>query len=378
MREPEADTPLGWLASLLDLKRKVIEELTSIVGSEGVSRAKGDHHSFRKPRPCGITIHTGRGCTNQCLYCYARDMGFPSIDAPYHLKPEELSLAIALNPFVIPYRTFAAFGSVAEPFLPNTVAYSAKCIMLIHKYLKLPCQVATKMVLSDEIIDALIKGDSNLSLLVTVVTLSKHKVLEPKAPHPIERLYSARRALERGLKVTIFLRPLIPGIIEREYERLLRLVKDMGINTLVVGSLRVTKGIIERLKSAGIEVSEILSRLPREPRGAREQVTVRCSDIKKLVVAKARELGLTVFESACQANVWSHNQYCAACDLGPCGSYSSEPRFTENDVNEFLEAMGARAKCELLTRTCVVIKGKISSNQVEIVKQATRRIIVIE
>ena len=377
MREPEADTPLGYLANLLELKKRAIETLKSIVGDAGVSRARADHHSYRKPRPCGITIHTGLGCTNGCLYCYAIDMGFPRVDKPYTLSPEELALAIAMNPYVVPERTLAAFGSVVEPFLPNTALYTASCISMVSKYLRLPCQVSTKMVLSDEVIRRLHHADPKLSLLVTVVTISKARTLEPNAPPPELRLESAKRAMDRGISATLFLRPLIPGLIEYEHSALLKLAKDYGLNTVVLGSLRVTDGILKRLSRAGLDVAKIVSRLPRAPRGPRDQVTVRCGDIKKLVKNEALKYGFTVFDTACQANIWSHDQYCAACDYGPCGDYSKEPKITESDVDELLEILGARAKCEVIDRLKVVIKGKLSSRDLEVLKQATRRVVKV-
>ncbi len=368
---------MGWLASLIERKNKAIEELRALVGEEGFVRAKSDHHSRRKPRPCGMTIHTGLGCTNACLYCYAIDMGFPRIDAPYKLKPAELALAIALNPYVVPERTFAAFGSVVEPFLPNTAAYTIECMKLIRRYLSLPCQVSTKMVLSHEIASRLASCDEELSVLVTIVTMKRHSVLEPRAPPPTERLEGARIAIEHGLRVTLFLRPLIPGIIEEEYRELLERAWSAGIRSVVLGSLRITKGVLERLSRAGIDVSKIVSRAPRLPRSTREQITINCGDIKRMVEKYAASLGFTVFESACQANVWSHEQYCAACSYGPCGDYSKEPRIRESDVNELLELLGSRAKCEIVDRVKVVISGTIGEKELEILKQATRRRVVV-
>jgi len=369
---------LGYLSKLFEMKRRVVEELSTIVGPNGAERARNDHHSKRHPRPCGITIHTGRGCTNACLYCYAIDMGFPRVDEPYNLKPEELVLALAMNPFVVPKRTFAAFGSVVEPFLPNTASYTVKCIELVAKYLRLPCQVSTKMFLSSEVLRKLCEAEQKLNLLVTIVTWTYAKVLEPRASSPHQRIETLRMATSMGMRTTLFMRPIIPGVTDREAYAILKACSDAGVETVVLGSLRVTPGILERLARAGIDVSEIERRLPRKPRSVRDQVTIREGDLKRRIASIARDLGLKVFESACQANVWSHGEYCAACDFGPCGDYSSEPRIGENDVEELLELMGVKARCELIDRTRVLIRGSIPRDSLEILRQATRRVIIVE
>ncbi len=369
---------MGYLAQLLEAKKRVIEELSSIVGKEGVERARRDHHSRRAPRPCGITIHTGRGCTNACLYCYAMDMGFPRIDEPYPLKVEELVLALAMNPFVIPKRTFAAFGSVVEPLLPNTAGYTLQCIEAVAKRLRLPCQISTKMLLSEELLKRMSRAEPRISLLVTIVTWSYAKVLEPRAPEPEKRIETLRRASAVGIKASLFMRPIIPGITDREAPIILRACLSVGVTSVVLGSLRVTLGVLRRLENARIDVSEIVRRLPRRPRDPRDQVTIRARDLKHRVAAIAKSLGFTIFETACQANVWSHGEYCAACDFGPCGDYSSEPRLTESDVDELLEMIGSRSRCESIDRLRVVIRGSLSRDKAEIVRQATRRIVIVE
>jgi len=67
---------LGWLARLWDRKVVVARRLEALIGAEAAGRARRDHHARRPPRPCGMTIHTGIGCSMGCIYCYVPDMGF--------------------------------------------------------------------------------------------------------------------------------------------------------------------------------------------------------------------------------------------------------------------------------------------------------------
>ena len=116
-----------------------------------IERARLDFHAKRRPRPCGLTIHSCIGCPNQCAYCYIQDIGFDFIEAkPYGLNGDELSLALLYNPWFMPRRvgTFLAFGSIADPFNPKCVDKSIEYFMKVHALLGNPCQFSTKMDLS--------------------------------------------------------------------------------------------------------------------------------------------------------------------------------------------------------------------------------------
>ncbi|MCE4629966.1 MAG: radical SAM protein, partial [Desulfurococcales archaeon] len=97
-----------------------------------------------------MTIHTGVGCSYGCVYCYIWDMGFPGYPAMYPLTPLQLAYALAINPYVLPRSTMAAYGSVTEPFLPETRDRALEYVKTIYEWLKLPSQVSTKSILDDE------------------------------------------------------------------------------------------------------------------------------------------------------------------------------------------------------------------------------------
>ncbi|MEL9940719.1 MAG: radical SAM protein [Ignisphaera sp.] len=330
------------ITELYEKKLRIIERLKSLIGEDGARKASLDSHSKRVPRPCGLTIHTGVGCDYACAYCYIYDMGFPGRVRPYPLKPLEMAYAIASNPYVLPEKSLLAYGSVTEPFHPITKNLALEYIENVSKWLKPLSQVSTKSFIDDGLAKRLSIAEPNISILLSIATLDKSKELEPRAPDPIKRLEGASIAIKNGLNVTLFVRPIIPSVTDREGEKILAKALDYGIRDVVFGSLRVTERILKSLEARGIDIDAILARIPRAFRGRGDQVTIKESDIKKRLVSTARDMGYRVYPSACSANIASHGQFCNMCSLGPCGDPSRKEKISESDIGDYLEFRGVK------------------------------------
>jgi len=329
---------LSRLVHLFEFKKRVLGELGGRISPEARTRAREDPHSRRRPRPCGVTIHTGVGCRYVCAYCYIYDMGFSANPKPYPLGPEEMAYALALNPYVVPEKTLAAYGSVTEPFLPETTGYTISYMREVYKWLRLPTQVSTKALLSEEILRGISSGDPKTSILVTAVTLS-NRGIEPRAPDPAERIISAGQASKMGLGVSLFMRPIIPGITDVEAEKILKLAVKSGVKSVVLGSLRVTERILRNLDRCGANVSEIKRRLVK-PLAGSKQIEVRLADQKGKIKRIAEDLGLMVFRAACEANIYEHGRYCAMCNMGPCNMDAKPEPVESSDIEDLLEYLG--------------------------------------
>lgn len=359
------------LVRLFELKERIQKELYNRLSDNSRLKAIRDHHSKRKPRPCGMTIHTGVGCSYSCAYCYIYDMGFPAKPRPYPLKPEEITYALALNPYIIPERTLAAYGSVTEPFLPETAEQAINYMGEVYKWLKLPTQVSTKVILTEEMLRRISLGDPRTSILVTVVTLSNRRI-EPKAPDPVERIKSIKGISKTSSIVTLFMRPVIPGITDVEAEKILKLAAENGINSIILGSLRVTERIIKNLEHCGANINEIYKRLSKPLRGS-EQVEIKSTDIKGRIRRMAEDLGLIVFRAACEANIYAHRRYCAMCDMGPCNMDVKPEQIEESDVRDLLEHLRVPYTSVEVTNTIIkaVLKEKIRDEKISSVLTLT-------
>ncbi len=375
---------VGWLTNpyvvrlseLLRRKIAIKDELASKLDTKERKEALSDSHAHREPRPCGLTVHPGKGCSYGCLYCYIWDMGLPKKPKPCHLSGLQLAYAIASNPYTLVGRegTFLAFGSITEPFLPEIREKTLEYLKDIRRYLGNPSQFSTKSYLDEEDARLIREADPHVSALVTIPTLKWAKKLEPKAPSPDLRFKAVRNLLEAGIHTAIFIRPLIPKVSEDVLDILERAIQ-VGAKGVVFGTLRVTKNILTRLEAVGI--TDLSSRIVRNPKGDRDQVPIYERDIKEVLVRKSRELNLKVYPSACSANAGAHNLSCYMCNMGPCGD--TLPEYDPEELEGALAMIGIKAKIvSVEPRIVVYVKEKKKTRIVKhIISTATKRMVSI-
>ncbi len=328
---------------IIEHKNKVLGEVSTLLDDRSIGRSLSDHHSRRRPRACGLTIHTGVGCPFECRYCYIYSMGFPNTITRYPLEPIELLHSILSNPYFIPgkYGTFLALGSVTEPLHSRVLEYTIELLTLFNRYLDNPVQLSTKIALDSESGKALLNAYPKISYLVTIVALSDYRVIEPKAPDPLLRIKALKTLNKLGIHTSLFIRPIIPGYTDHDIDEILDLALDQGTDRVVFGTLRVNKRIIRQLASSGVDTQPILNRL-KTPLHDKRQVNIYGTDIKNRLVDKAVGKGFKVFPSACAANIDASRQACSICRYGPCGDPRLLPNITEGDLVEFLEYLGFR------------------------------------
>jgi len=297
-------------------------------------------HSKRKPRPCGLTVHPVKGCPFNCSYCYIRDMGIGFEPEVAEINGKELVKEVMRNPFFVKGEmgVFLAIGSLGEPFLAGKVLKRTIDFISSLRTLGNPIQVSTKCLMPE---DPMLKG---INVLVTVVTINKHKQLERGAPSPIERMENAKRAAVVGAVPTLFVRPIIPGITDVEMEDILDEAKKAGFRSVVFGTLRVTRSTIERLRGAGIDVRPILNRVKTLDDSQRY---IRGADLKESAMKLAKEKGLIALGSACCASALAYGVPCMdvrwiwrRCTLCPNKCWEKVPK--EEEVIELLRMRGIK------------------------------------
>ncbi|MEM2219597.1 MAG: radical SAM protein [Candidatus Korarchaeum sp.] len=361
------------LVDLLELKRELRSWIGMKLSSKERREALMDPHSRREPRMCGLTVHPAKGCSFGCKYCYIEDMGFSGAPRVSKLNGLQLAYALLSNPHVLPSEggTLLAFGSVTEPFLPGVRERTLEYLRVVRGVLRNPVQISTKSYLSQEDASELAEADPDLSVLVTIPALGYASRVEPFAPKPELRFRTIENLAKKSLHVSVFLRPLIPGVAEEDGPRILELARGSGARGVVLGTLRVTPKILERMRGAEIHLEDLLS--DKNLRSGR-QVPIDASLIKSSLRRISAKLGLRVFPAACSANMDAHSLGCHACDLGPC--QGDLPPVDTHDLEEGLRLCGIEAKVVRADEELrVIVKGGVKKERVarSLVRAASRR-----
>ncbi len=365
------------LSTLLRRKVDVREKISSKLDRKERKEALRDGHAIREPRPCGLTVHPGRGCSYGCLYCYIWDMGISGRPEPYSLNGLQLAYAIASNPYTLVGEegTFLAFGSITEPFLPQIMGRTLEYLESVRRYLGNPSQFSTKSHLKEEHARAIASIDPSVSALVTIPVLKWAEKLEPNAPSPELRFKTVRNLIDAGVHTAIFMRPLIPGISEVDGPEILKRAAQLEVKGIIFGSLRVTRSIMARLRSIGL--SGLENMIVRKPRGPRDQVPIDGRAVKEILASRAGELNLKIYPSACSANVDAHHISCHMCGMGPCGG--RVPEYDPEEVEQALADIGIDTRIVPRRSKIIVYLRRIrySRKVKHLVSTATKRMVEI-
>ena len=330
--------------NLSEERNKIRKRLEKECTADELEQAKGDIHAWRDKCVSMLPILSGKDCPFACTYCYIQSMGFGFKDPePLNLTGPQLCYALLENKEFLPgpYGTPLAFGHISEPFLPQLKQNTLDYFKAIAYFLGNPIQFSSKMYLEPALvkeIKARVKP-KYLNPLITITTISNAKKLEPHAPPPKKRLESISNLAEAGYKVFLYLRPLIPGVVDYEIEEILTEAQKAGAIGVVTGGLRITLPILNNMKKAEVNISEIAQRSPKIDK---KQRYIYTKDLEDKVIRSAREKKLIALHSTkcaaaytakvpCTSLYWIYNpDMCTRCK----NCWDEIPEFTQKELEQ--------------------------------------------
>jgi DNA repair photolyase len=325
-------------------KSKIRNRLEKECTVEEREQAKGDFHAWRDKCVSILPILSGKDCPFACTYCYIQSMGSAFKDPePLNLTGPQICYALLENKEFIPgpYGTTLAFGQVSEPFLPQLKQNTLDYFKAIAHFLNNPIQFSSKMYLDPNTvkeIKARIKP-KYLNPLITITTIEHAAKLEPHAPTPKKRFESISNLTEAGYKVFLYFRPLIPGVVDYEIEELLIQAQKAGAVGVVTGGLRITLPILNAMKKAGINISEIAQRSPKIDKKQSyiytkdlEDKVIRSAKAKKLIALHSTKCAMAYTAKVpCASLYWTYNpDMCTRCK----NCWDELPKFTQQELEQ--------------------------------------------
>lgn len=198
------------------------------------------------------------GCAHGCLYCYARYMlkRFPT-----GLKwGDFVHVKVNAPRILVKDLRSARFGrillsSVTDPYQPVESKYElTRKILKILASKRFPTTILTKSSLVIRDVD-LLKTFRDLEIGLTITTLNEdlRSVFEPKASSTQDRLNALEKLKENDFIVFAFLGPLIPVICEEDLELLIKELKKINVDYIIVDKLNIKAGNWPYIKNAIID-----------------------------------------------------------------------------------------------------------------------------
>lgn len=198
------------------------------------------------------------GCAHACVYCYAsfmcrftghREKWGEFVDIKVNLPG---ALERQLSRRCKPSGTLI-LGTVTDAYQP----LEAQCritrdsLEILAAYQRLQVTILTKSALVERDLDLLRKlWGCEVGFSLTTIDPEAARVLEPWASAPQRRLEAARRLVEAGIAVWVFIAPLLPGISDTDenFGALLMAITEAGVREILVDPLNPYPAVVHRLK----------------------------------------------------------------------------------------------------------------------------------
>jgi DNA repair photolyase len=186
------------------------------------------------------SLNPYRGCEHGCVYCYARPtheyLGFSAgLDFESRILVKEDAPELLARELASPRwrpRVLALSG-VTDPYQPieRKLELTRRCLAVLAGA-RNPVGVVTKSALvtrdADHLAELARHGAAAVAISVTTLDGELARRMEPRAPHPRERLKAISRLAEAGVPVMVMVAPVVPALTDHEIPRILEAAAEAG------------------------------------------------------------------------------------------------------------------------------------------------------
>jgi DNA repair photolyase len=186
------------------------------------------------------SLNPYRGCEHGCVYCYARPtheyLGFSAgLDFETRIlvkenAPELLRRALSARKWK---PQTVGLSGVTDPYQPveRRLRLTRRCLAVFAEF-RNPVTIVTKNALVTRDLDHLAElaeySAAAVNLSITTLDSDLHRVMEPRASHPEQRLRAVEKLARAGIPVGVMVAPVIPGLTDHEIPRILSAAGSAG------------------------------------------------------------------------------------------------------------------------------------------------------
>lgn len=190
--------------------------------------------------PFDQSINPYMGCEHGCVYCYARPthayIGLsPGLDFETKIfaksNAAELVRKELSHPNYVP--AHIALGANTDPYQPieRKLGITRDVLKVLAEF-QAPVGITTKSALVTRDIDILsqmaTKGLARVYMSIGTLDAQLARIMEPRANSPARRLEAIKRLSDAGVPVGVFTSPMIPGLNDKDMERVLEAAANCG------------------------------------------------------------------------------------------------------------------------------------------------------
>lgn len=196
-----------------------------------------------------------RGCEHGCIYCYARPsheyLGFSAgldFESKIMVKPEIAQLLEqefqkrSWKPSAI---SLSGNTDCYQP-IERKLQLTRKCLEVLLRF-RNPVGVITKNAMVTRDIDLLSELAQlqlvNVTVSITTLDASLHRVMEPRTSAPEQRLKTIETLAAAGIPVGVSLAPVIPGLNDSEMPAILKRAQENGAGFAFYTMVRLPHGV---------------------------------------------------------------------------------------------------------------------------------------
>jgi DNA repair photolyase len=260
-----------------------------------------------KGMPFGWTLNPYTGCAHRCTFCYVRAYELRA-DRPFDERYGR-SIRVKVNIAEVLRRELAraswehehvAIGAATDPYQPAEGRFwlTRACLQELAAAAN-PFSIITRgpMIVRD--VDVLVEGAqrADVSVVFSIPTLDDEvwRRTEPSTAHPRQRLRALTKLVEAGVKASVGMAPVLPGISDRpeQLAQVVRAAREAGACGIWSNVLFLRPGTREHfLECLALDWPEELERYERL---YEKRVYVRPEETKRVrteVGKLAREAGI--------------------------------------------------------------------------------------
>ncbi len=214
--------------------------------------------------PFDTSLNPYRGCEHGCVYCYARPsheyLGFSSgLDFETRILVKEDAAALLRRELASRRWRPQLVGmcGVTDPYQPieRRLEITRACLRVFAEF-RNPVGIVTKSSLVTRDVDLLseLAGHRCSAVNISITTLDPklHRIMEPRASHPNQRLRAIEALSRAGVPVGVMVAPVIPGLTDHEIPQILEAAADAGAVFAGMIALRLPRSV-EQLFDAWLE-----------------------------------------------------------------------------------------------------------------------------